>query len=107
MVEKVSKEVQAEALKIAKGNQRPKQTKEQTKLIAHGIEKGIADYRKQQKAIARERDKFQKKEKLARQTESEDMPVESGKKNFSSLVPWILLALSWVAFAGFFFMTPR
>ncbi len=43
---KVSKEVQEQAMKIAKGTQRPNQTKEQTKLISQGIEKGIAEYKK-------------------------------------------------------------
>ena len=60
--EKISKETKDEALKIARGTQKPGQTKEQTKLIAHGIEKGIADYKKQQKVKARERDKLRKKE---------------------------------------------
>ena len=37
------------AMTIAKGIQKPNQTKEQTKLIAQGIQKGIAEYKKQQK----------------------------------------------------------
>ena len=45
---KHSQEVQTEAIKVAKSIQKPKQTKEQTKLIAQGIEKGIAEYKKQQ-----------------------------------------------------------
>lgn len=45
-----SVESQQEALKIAKATQKPAQTKEQTKLIAQGIEKGIALYKKQQKS---------------------------------------------------------
>lgn len=44
-----SEQTQQEALKIAKATQRPGQTKEQTKLITQGIEKGIALYKKQQK----------------------------------------------------------
>ncbi|MBT0328128.1 DUF2956 family protein, partial [Vibrio campbellii] len=44
-----SQETQTEAMKIAKSTQKPGQTKEQTKLIAQGIEKGIAQYKKQQK----------------------------------------------------------
>jgi len=36
-------------LKIARGTQRPAQTKEQTRLIAQGIQKGIELYKKQQK----------------------------------------------------------
>lgn len=41
-----SLETQTEAMKIAKATQKPGQTKEQTKLIAQGIEKGIAQYKK-------------------------------------------------------------
>ena len=45
---KISKEVQEKSMKIAKGIQKKGQTKEQTKLIAQGIEKGIAEYKKVQ-----------------------------------------------------------
>lgn len=47
--QKPSPQTQEEALKLAKGTQRPAQTKEQTKLIAQGIQKGIDLYKKQQK----------------------------------------------------------
>ena len=45
-----------EAMKIARGRQLPGQTKEQTRLIAQGIQKGIEQYKKQHKARVRERD---------------------------------------------------
>ncbi|MFT4924203.1 MAG: hypothetical protein ACI8WB_000281 [Phenylobacterium sp.] len=48
-----SAEVVKEAEAIAKGSQRPGQTKEQTKLIAQGIQKGIELYKKQHKVKAR------------------------------------------------------
>ena len=44
--QKPSLQTQDEALKISKGTQRPAQTKEQTKLIAQGIQKGIDLYKK-------------------------------------------------------------
>ncbi|MGB5726381.1 MAG: DUF2956 family protein, partial [Thiogranum sp.] len=50
-----------EAMRIARGTQRPGQTKEQTKLVAQGIQKGIEQYKKQQSARARELDKKLKK----------------------------------------------
>jgi hypothetical protein len=53
----ISPETQSEALTIAKGRQQPGQTKEQTRFIAKGIQKGIEQYKKQQKAKARELDK--------------------------------------------------
>ncbi len=55
-----SQETQTEAMKIAKSTQKPGQTKEQTKLIAQGIEKGIAQYKKQQKERNRQADKAKK-----------------------------------------------
>jgi len=53
--------IQAEALRMARSIQTPGQTKEQTKLIAQGIAKGIELYKKQQSAKARERDKLRKR----------------------------------------------
>ena len=38
--DKISPETQQEAMKIARANQKPGQTKEQTQLIAQGIQKG-------------------------------------------------------------------
>ncbi len=46
MKNKVSPEVEIQAMKIARGTQKMGQTKEQTKLIAQGIEKGNAIYKK-------------------------------------------------------------
>ena len=56
-----SDKTQQEANTIAKGIQKPGQSKEQTKLISQGIQKGIEIYKKQQKAKTRERDKQLKK----------------------------------------------
>ena len=39
--DKISPETQQEAMKVARANQKPGQTKEQTQLIAQGIQKGI------------------------------------------------------------------
>jgi hypothetical protein len=50
-----------EALRVARSTRAPGQTKEQTRLIAKGIEKGIALYKQQQSAKTRERDKARKK----------------------------------------------
>ena len=45
----ISPEVREEAMRVAQATKKPGQTKEQTKLIAQGIQKGIAQYKKQQK----------------------------------------------------------
>jgi len=98
-----SEETKAEALTIARGIQKPGQTKEQTKLVAQGIQKGIELYKKQHKAKARELDK--KAKKLAAQSHSSYVPTTEDQKPIrqkSSLLPWILLAVSWCAFGLYF-----
>jgi len=101
---KVSEKTKEEAMKIARGTQRPAQTKEQTKLIAQGIQKGIELYKKQQKEKHRELDKKLKKANACVSSEknSEDEPVENVKKN--SMLPWLLLLLSWLGFAVYIFL---
>lgn len=91
----ISPETETEAMKIARASQRPNQTKEQTKLIAQGIEKGIAQYKKQQKTKAREQDKHRKQELKQKQAlEVDDVAIENPTPIFLS--PWLLLGLTWV-----------
>ncbi|MEI8595035.1 DUF2956 domain-containing protein [Photobacterium sp. Hal280] len=104
-----SPETQAEAMQIARATQKPGQTKEQTKLIAQGIQKGIELYKKQQKAKARERDKFRKKqlkEKTALNTDSGTGSADLHAQTVirQSPTPWILLLLSWAGFIGWHFI---
>ncbi|GGO81433.1 membrane protein [Marinobacterium nitratireducens] len=100
-----SAETQDEAMKIARANQRPGQTKEQTKLIAQGIQKGIAEYKKQQKAKSREADKQRKQ--AARHDSDDAAPdaLEAPQLRPSPL-PWILLILSWLLFGAYFIVRP-
>ncbi|WP_257252458.1 MULTISPECIES: DUF2956 domain-containing protein [unclassified Endozoicomonas] len=94
-----------EAMSVARATQRPGQSKEQTKLIAQGIQKGIEHYKKQQKAKARELDKHLKKVK--RQSEPPATEVETITEEVTRYkqhwLPWLLLGLSWAAFAAYFF----
>ena len=84
-------------MKIAKQRQRPGQTKEQTKLIAEGIRKGIDDYKKQHKAKQRESNKRLKKTKSDHSEPSvEEKIVVKSKQHW---LPWLLLVLSWGSFA--------
>ncbi len=103
MNNKVSTETQEQAIKVAKGTQKKGQTKEQTKLIAQGIEKGIAEYKKQQSKKSRERDK-ERKHKLKQQQKcaamKEDKKIVVPPK--PPKLPWVLLLLSWLAFAAYF-----
>ncbi|WP_158967220.1 DUF2956 domain-containing protein [Paraglaciecola sp. L3A3] len=101
MKQKVSPEVEAQALKIAKGTQKPGQTKEQTKLIAQGIEKGIAEYKKQHSKKLREIDK-QRKQKTKQPVQSHETEERLPSDNQRSFLPWILLGLSWLAFIAYF-----
>ena len=99
--QKSSPETEAEAMKIAKGTQKPGQTKEQTRLIAQGIQKGIDLYKKQQKAKARDADKARKKRNQQAKTASVDeseleAPVVEVRQHW---LPWGLLVLSWLGFA--------
>ncbi|MGF1902880.1 DUF2956 domain-containing protein [Aliivibrio sifiae] len=103
--ETASVETQQEAMKIAKATQKPAQTKEQTKLIAQGIEKGITLYKKQQKEKAREADKLKKKTLRQKQNDETVSDIETKQAQQDQInsesnktLPWILLTLSWAGF---------
>ena len=105
--DKISPETQQEAMKIARANQKPGQTKEQTPLIAQGIQKGIDEYKKQMKAKAREASRQKKLQAKARHS-SQETPEEESEAEVIELtrqhpLPWILLVLSWLVFAVFWF----
>jgi hypothetical protein len=90
-----------DAMRIARGTKRPGQTKEQTRLIAQGIQKGIEQYKKQQSARARELDKNIKKVKqhlLPHETPA--IEVQEKVVYRQHWLPWLLLVLSWIAMAA-------
>lgn len=98
-----SQQTQQEATNIAKATQKQGQTKEQTKLIAQGIEKGIAQYKKQQKEKARQADKAKKKIQRSKRADNENsdetqQPETTSTNTKSSILPWMLLAISWIGF---------
>jgi len=99
----VSPETQAEAMQAAKATQRQGQTKEQTKLIAQGVQKGIELYKKQQKERARELNKKLKKVSgQLNQTEQIHEPREPDNSESNSQcggLAWFLLLASWCGFA--------
>lgn len=103
--QKPSLQTQEEALKIARATQRPAQTKEQTRLIAQGIQKGIDLYKKQQKEKARETNKNLKK--LSRQkAQSVESSAEQNEDEYTIVyrqhfLPWLLLILSWLGIGIF------
>jgi hypothetical protein len=113
MANPISEQTKTDALKIAKGIQKPGQTKEQTKIISQGIEKGIALYKQQQKAKSRDADKQRKQELKAKQKAKDTAFDESsnGDKNtitgsaFTHYLPWVLLVTSWAGFIAFQIVT--
>ncbi len=88
-------------MKLAKGNQRPGQTKEQTRLIAQGIQKGIEQYKKQHKAKSRELDK-RLKTSLSKTDSANETDIREQVVIRQHWLPWVLLTLSWLC-AGVYF----
>lgn len=103
--QKPSPQTQEEALKLAKSTQRPAQTKEQTKLIAQGIQKGIDLYKKQQKEKARELNKRQKKTTSQKEgiVDSDDIESEMVIVYRQHWLPWLLLVTSWLGMGFYIF----
>lgn len=95
----VSQETQDEAMAMAKKVQKPGQTKEQTKLIALGIQKGIAEYKKQAKNKQRAADKAKKKKTVETVTAQSEEQKNTSVAN--PKLPWLLLAVSWAGFIGY------
>ena len=102
--EQISQETQEEAMLIAKKTQKPGQTKEQTRLIALGIQKGIAEYKKSIKNKQRQADKAKKKrQKTGQQTKPQEVTAQPpAKPKDTALLPWSLLIISWLGFAAYF-----
>ncbi|MNJ15264.1 hypothetical protein D3C77_95070 [compost metagenome] len=101
--DKISPETQQEAMKVARANQKPGQTKEQTQLIAQGVQKGIDEYKKQMKARAREASRQKKQQARTKQPqqgehEEEAQEIELVEISRQHPLPWVLLVLSWLAF---------
>ena len=90
-----------EAKLIARGTQRPGQTKEQTKLIAQGIKKGIDQYKKQQSARARELDKKLKKARQPPSADVQGIVIQEKVTYRQHWLPWALLIISWLAMAAY------
>ncbi len=94
-----------EALAIARGTQKPGQTKEQTRLIAQGIQKGIALYKKQQAAKKRELDRKIKKAVAMVSDEPASVEMVADRRpSQGSKLAWILLVLYWLCFGVYFFL---
>jgi hypothetical protein len=89
-----------EAMRIARGTQRPGQTKQQTRLITQGIQKGIEQYKKQQSANKRELDR--KLKKAAQQAGAQQHGVAASEVRErvtyrQHWLPWALFIASLLA----------
>lgn len=91
---------------MAKATQKPGQTKEQTKLIAQGIQKGIEEYKKRHKqksrALDKEKTKLQKKAEQQNHVEVDSamtLSLQSEVQIQQSKLAWGLLGISWIGFA--------
>ena len=102
-VKKATQGVEKAAMDIAQGIQSPGQTKEQTRLVARGIEKGIAQYKKRHSAKERELDKALKRlERVAPEPRAPaDVPSTQTVRYKQHWLPWAMLILTWLAIAGF------
>jgi hypothetical protein len=106
--QKPSPQTQEEALKIAKATQRPAQTKEQTRLIAQGIQKGIELYKKQQKEKARDLSRRLKKATRQKEPSAEDsdsVEIIETVVYRQHWLPWLLLVLTWLGLGIYGFLT--
>jgi hypothetical protein len=103
--QKPSPQTQEEALKIARGTQRPAQTKEQTRLIAQGIQKGVELYKKQQKAKARDLNKRLKRISSQKEQSGDliDQEIQQYIVYRQHWLPWLLLFLTWLG-VGIYFL---
>jgi len=107
MSEKISQQSHNEAITVAKSIQKPGQSKEHTKLIAAGIEKGIATYKKQHKAKMRAQDKQRKKSQRIHEKSIDIInndtlePQNIILSSPHAKLPWILLILSWLGFIAY------
>jgi hypothetical protein len=103
---KPSPETRDEAMKIARGTQRPGQTKEQTKLIAQGIQKGIDLYKKQQKAKNRELDR-QRNKQTGKKPHPPNMEEPGAIRYRQHWLPWLLLVITWLVIVLYFVFFDR
>lgn len=101
---KSTEKIKKDAMAIARGTQKPGQTKEQTKLIAQGIQKGIEIYKNQHNKKSRELDR-----KLNKLADAPELPqstvscASSGEIVKQSKLAWVLLAMSWTGFLIYIF----
>ena len=115
-LKKATQAIEQSAMEIAQGIQRPGQSKDETKLIARGIEKGIAQYKKRMGAKERDLDKRIKQLERATSTalaagHDSDAPSAhdaQAVRDKQHWLPWVLLLATWLlGIAGAALWLPR
>jgi biopolymer transport protein ExbB/TolQ len=97
-------ETQNEAMMFANKVKKAGQSKEQTKLIAAGIQKGIAEYKKSMKEKQRQADKAKKKQQKRESNQIKEQ-VEPTQKRSKFNMSFFLLIVSWCGFLGYYFIS--
>ena len=109
---KEARDIRAEALKIANSQQVEGQTREQTRLIASGIQRGMEQFLRQQSEKSRELDKRVKKVRRLAIQQSSELATDTTEIQCvaqgpikKAWLPWGLLIISWILFAGYVWFT--
>jgi hypothetical protein len=114
-LKKATQAIEQSAMEIAMGIQRPGQSKDETKLVARGIEKGIAQYKKRLGAKERELDKRLKQLERASSAALAAGDGDGALAHGAQVVrykqhwlPWVLLLATWLlGIAGAALWLPR
>jgi hypothetical protein len=105
---RISPQTRDEALSIAEGTQRPGQTKDQTKLIAQGIQRGIDLYKKQHKTKARELDrKLRRTDHASAETAHPETHRQEVVRYRVAWLPWTLLVVTWIGIGLYVMVSVR
>ena len=111
----ISAETVAESLRLARATQVAGQSKEQTQLIAQGIQKGIAEYKRAQKTKQRAAERAKKQQRRQNQNStaepSQELMVElesrsDQRRHFTNWLPWGLLLLTWAGIGILWWLHP-
>lgn len=107
---KDQRDIKQQAQKLANNHKIEGQSKEHTRLIAQGIQKGLEQYLREHSEKSRELDKQTKKLKKQQEHLNEEQnPADhvdaatdkERSRAFNVWLPWGLLIISWVGFIGF------
>jgi hypothetical protein len=101
---KDARDIRVEAVKITNAIKTEGQTAAESRAIANGIQRGMELFLRQQSEKTRDLDKRTKKVKQLAHQLAQPKPGNEAEavanEGKQSLLPWILLGVSWVLFLG-------